>query len=523
MHMRRPMLSLLMGAAGSRFPEQRPDDAMERSAAILLMLGILDNITSTYFLYLVYGAVFLFLGVAIAAKDMKGSDLRLADKLWMLGMFGFLHGAHEWLELGVLIEGKSLSFDQIVAEKTGAVVLGLFSFLFLLRFGISLVQGLDTRRTRWVAVLPLPLLLLWFLYFRHFGLHQQAFHVDLQSLRQVDIGARYTFGFSGAAMTAYGLVAYSREVRILSRSASRMLLYAGCTFGFYAVFAGLLSSSLDVPFLPVPVEVLRGVSAFFITYFISKALNIFDIEARKKIEQQARRLIQAEKLTSLGQLAAGIAHEINNPLTNASLGIQTLKMKLAKQAVESDTIQKLDAVERNIDRASAIAQELLQFSRQKESEFVALNVNALIQGALTLMHYQLSRIAVRQELTAVPDILGDPGKLEQVFINIISNSLEAMPDGGELTLTSFPDGDHVSVKMRDTGAGIAPENQSRVFDPFFTTKDVGKGTGLGLSISYGIIRQHRGTIEVTSTPGRGTMVVLKFPRRERYEKDIDRG
>jgi len=486
------------------------------------MLGILANITSTYLLYLVYGAVFLFLGVAIAAKDMKGSDLRLADKLWLLGMFGFLHGAHEWLELGVLIEGKNLSFEQIVMEKSGAVLLGLLSFLFLLRFGTSLVRGLDGWRTRWVTLLPLPLFLIWLFYFRHFGLHYAEFHIDLQSLRQADIGARYAFGFTGGVMTAYGLIAYSQEVRILSRSASRKLMYAGITFGFYAVVAGLLSSSYDVPFLPIPVEALRGVAAFFITYFISKALNIFDIEARRKIEQQARRLLQAEKLTSLGQLAAGIAHEINNPLTNASLGIQTLKMKLTGHEAESDTVKKLDAVERNIDRASAIAQELLQFSRQRDSEFVPVNINTVIQGALTLMHYRLSRIAVREELVAVPDVLGDPGKLEQVFINIISNALEAMPDDGELTLSSFQEKDFVCARVSDTGAGIADENLSRVFDPFFTTKDVGKGTGLGLSICYGIIRQHHGIIEVASTPGKGTTVTLKLPTGERYEKDIDR-
>jgi two-component system, NtrC family, sensor kinase len=486
------------------------------------MLDLFANITPIYLLYLFYGASFLFLGVSIASKDMKGSDLQLADKLWLLGMFGFLHGAHEWLELGPLIEGANLTYNQIFAEKAAAAFLAVLSFLFLLQFGISLVCVLDSRRFRWAAALPAPLFLLWALYVWHFGLHREGLHIDMQSLRQAGIGARYTFGFAGGLLTAYGLIAYSREVRLLSLPASSKLFYAGITFVFYAMFAGLFSSNNAVSFLPVPIELLRGVAAFFITYFIANALNIFDVETRRKIEQQTRRLVQAEKLSSLGLLAAGIAHEINNPLANASLGIETLRNKMRTNGADGEILTKLDAVERNIDRASEIAQELLQFSRQRETQFVPLDLNSVIKGALTLMQYKLNRISMQQELAPVPDILGDPGKLEQVFINILSNSLEAMPDGGTIFLSSSLAGDIVKVKVTDTGAGIAAEHLSRVFDPFFTTKEVGQGTGLGLSICYGIIKQHHGSVSISSSAGRGTTLSIKFPTRERYEKDTYR-
>ncbi|HSQ78505.1 MAG TPA: ATP-binding protein [Nitrospirota bacterium] len=477
------------------------------------MFNLFANITPIYLLYLVYGAAFLFLGVSIAAKDMKGSDLQLAENLWLLGTFGFLHGAHEWLELGPLIEGRNLSFEQIFAAKSAAAFLVVLSFMFLLQFGISLVRVLADRRVRWASSLPVVLFLIWALYLWQFGFRQEGYHIDMQTLFQADLGARYTFGFAGGLITAYGLIAYSREVMILSSSASKKLSYAGITFIFYAVFAGIFSSSYSVPLLPLPVELLRGVTAFFMTYFIVNVLNIFDIEARKKVEQQTRRLVQAEKLTSLGQLAAGIAHEINNPLANASLGIQKLKNKLQTSGRAEDVVEKLDTVEWNIDRASAIAQELLQFSRQRESEFVPLDVNTVIKGALTLMQYKLNMISTQLDLAPVPDIMGDPGKLEQVFINILSNSLEAMPDGGSISLSSSRDGDFVRVQIIDSGMGIAAENLSRVFDPFFTTKEVGQGTGLGLSISYGIIKQHHGTISITSAYGKGTTLTIKLPIR----------
>lgn len=486
------------------------------------MLNLFDNITFAYLLYLVYGSAFLFLGVSIASKDMKGSDLKLAGSLWLLGAFGFLHGTREWLELGHLIEGGNLSYQQLVVEKTTAVALTLGSFVFLLQFGISLILKLDDKRPGWFRAIPVPLFFIWIFYIWHYGMqNEEVPRTTLFVLRQAEIGVRYTFGFTGALLTAYGLIAYSREVRTLSPSVSKMLLYAGSTFISYAVFAGIISTSYFIPTIPIPIELFRTISAFFITYFIANALNIFDIETRKKIEQQSRRLVQIEKLTSLGQLAAGIAHEINNPLANASLGIQSLKKWSLAHPDSECLVKKLDAVERNIDRASAIAQELLHFSRQQECEVAPLNINTVVQSTLTLLQYKLKPATVIQSLKAAQQVMGHQGKLEQVFINILSNSIESIVGGGTISISTDVQGGMVIAKVVDSGFGIEPENHSRLFDPFFTTKDIGSGTGLGLSICYGIIRQHQGTIEIESEPGKGTEVTIKLPVMERYEKNTD--
>ncbi len=466
------------------------------------------NIPSEYFIYFLYGSAFLFLSFSIFIRDLKGSDLKLADSLWLLGMFGLTHGLHELLTMYPLIEGAHLSMRELFNAKLFSLIVLVLSFLFLLQFGLVLTLSIRNKRAFWSNGVPTALVLAWAAF-----IGTRASTVNMRFLGQAEASARLLFCLSGALLTAYGLMAYSHELKVLSRSVSRQLWLAGAAFIFYGVFAGVFATRFSVITLPVPVEFLRGGAAMVITYFITRALNIFNIEMRERTAQQTRHLVQTEKLTSLGQLAAGIAHEINNPLTNASLGLQTLKLKFAADG-GSEIAEKLDAVERNIDKASVIARELLQFSRQRESEFSPVSMNSVIRGALTLLQYKLRNILVRQELAELPDVLGDAGKLEQVIINILSNAVEAMPQGGTIFITTSRLKSGVRVSIGDTGPGISEKNLIRVFDPFFTTKEPGSGTGLGLSICYGIIKDHRGTIDVSSAAAKGTTVTITLPERE---------
>ncbi|MBI5203304.1 MAG: hypothetical protein HZA11_00130 [Nitrospirae bacterium] len=469
-------------------------------------LNLLTNIPPVCLLYFFYGLAFLFLGVAIAVKDMKGSELKLANSLYLLAGFGFAHGAHEWLELYLLLQGQHIPAEQVFLAKSVTVFVVILSFFLLLMFGLGLIRSLDEKHIRWIRLIPTVLFLFWIVYLWNYELK-----MDMRFLQKADILSRNTFGFVGSLTTAYGLVSYSKEVKKLSPVVSRNLYYAGIAFIFYGLFAGVISSHTVIPVLAVPVEVIRGISAVFIACMIIKALNIFDIETRKKLENHLKLLAQSEKLASIGQLAAGIAHEINNPLTNASLNVQTLKIRLKDEVRDKEILQKLESVERNVDRASGIARELLEFSRQKETVFVPLNINKVLDETLTLLEYRLNNVTMHKRLSEVPAVTGDASRLRQVLINIISNAVEAMPDGGDIFVSSSHDDSHVKVEVTDTGLGISEGHISKVFDPFFTTKDVGAGTGLGLSICYGIINQHNGSIEITSVPQKGTTVTIKLP------------
>jgi signal transduction histidine kinase len=437
---------------------------------------------------------------------MASSDLRLAGSMWLLGMFGFTHGAHEWLELYDMLEREHLSSQELSTLALITAFMTVLSFFFLLRFGLSLINT-TTRRIKFMKSGSAVLFLAWLLFLFHDG-----FSPSIDFLKLAELAGRNTFGFVGALASAYGLISYSREIRDLSLPGSLHLRSAGVVFLFYAVFAGLIHSRFSLPLIGAPVVVLRGLCAVFITYFIMKALNIFEVEARKKLTYDMLRLGQSEKLQSLGQLATGIAHEINNPLANAMLGIQTARKRALGTGVpDEQVIEKLDAVEKNIDRASTIARELLQFSRQQAAQTVLFNVNDVVRGALTLMKYKLQDTIISHDLGPVREVTGDLVKMEQVIINILSNAKDAMPEGGNISISTEQRADEVRIRISDTGTGIPPENLSRVFDPFFTTKETGTGTGLGLSICYGIVKQHRGTIEINSIVEKGTTVTVHLP------------
>ncbi len=224
-----------------------------------------------------------------------------------------------------------------------------------------------------------------------------------------------------------------------------------------------------------------------------------------------KQLHRSEKLASLGRLAAGVAHEINNPLTGVLTFAHLMK---EKPNMDDQDLQDLDLIIHETTRAAEIVRGLLDFSRERASIKEPLNLNEVIARTIRLIRNQklFERIAIDEDLANdLPDIEGDMNQLQQVLLNLSLNACEAMPTGGTLTLRTRSQQRGVMVILEDTGGGIDPEHLERVFDPFFTTKPVGKGTGLGLSVSYGIVQQHGGTIEVDSELGRGTTFTLVFP------------
>ena len=241
------------------------------------------------------------------------------------------------------------------------------------------------------------------------------------------------------------------------------------------------------------------------------ALIVIDnITEKVQLEDQ---LLQAEKLSSIGLLAAGIAHEVNTPIA----GISSYTQMLLKETPETDRRKHiLEKIEKQTFRAAEIVSGLLNFSRLSSSEFKDVDINRLIDESLALLNHQLQLNNIKVESRydpSLPPVYGNMGKLQQVFVNLFLNARDAMPSGGEIAVQTGMNESMVTVDISDTGMGIAEENIRRIFDPFFTTKSIGKGTGLGLAVTYGIIQEHGGGIFVDSSSGKGTHFTVKLPTR----------
>jgi len=247
-----------------------------------------------------------------------------------------------------------------------------------------------------------------------------------------------------------------------------------------------------------------------------------DVTERVKSEAQ---LIQASKMATLGEMSAGVAHELNQPLSVIKTSATFLVKKIdRKEPVVPEILRELaEEMDSQVDRASLIINHLRQFGRKTDIRKINVQLNDCIRGTFTVLGRQLEVHGVKVELhldEELPPIRGDSNRLEQVFLNLIMNARDAMDEkealagkGVEkvLEISSFRENDEVVVEISDTGLGMSEAVKNKVFEPFFTTKPVGKGTGLGLSISFGIVRDYDGTIEVESEEGRGTKFTIRFP------------
>lgn len=238
----------------------------------------------------------------------------------------------------------------------------------------------------------------------------------------------------------------------------------------------------------------------------------------KELEHHQEQLIQSGKIAAIGTLTAGIAHELNNPINNIVLTAEALKEDFS-QLGQEEALELIHDILVQSGRASEIVRNLLDFSRSEQPVFEQVDIGKIIRDTLKLVQNQvvLSGVEVERDLpAALPVIHGDPKTLQQVFLNLFVNAIQAMKDGGTLAIKArTEDGGHwLKVEVADTGMGIDPEDLPHIFEPFYTTKEVGRGTGLGLSVSYGIAQKHGGHIEVKSRKGAGSTLTVVLPIEE---------
>ncbi len=235
----------------------------------------------------------------------------------------------------------------------------------------------------------------------------------------------------------------------------------------------------------------------------------------KHMQETQDGLIQAEKMTSLGQLAASVAHEINNPLSGVLIYTQLMAKKLKSDNFAPDVaLDYLSKMETELNRSTKLVRSLLDFSRQSVPEFWEVDINEIVDRSydLGIHSAEMQNVQVLKELSPkLPKIVADFGQIQQVCTNLIMNAIQAMPAGGILTIRTLQEGEQVLVEVIDTGVGISPDNMKKIFTPFFTTKKDQKGVGLGLAISYGIVQRHHGKIEILTKEGEGTTFKVYLP------------
>ncbi len=237
-----------------------------------------------------------------------------------------------------------------------------------------------------------------------------------------------------------------------------------------------------------------------------------ELKTREAALQSAQAaLIQSEKMSAFGQLSAGIAHEVKNPLAGI-LGYAQLALRKVEK--ESPIARQLEVIEKETKRCKAIIENLMKFARQEKAEFTPTDINQVVEDAVAIVDHQLTinKVKIEKRPAAdLPPIHGNDNQLQQVLMNLMINALQAMPGGGLVTLSTAQVENQVEIRVSDTGPGIPHEIQQKIFEPFFTTKAVGQGTGLGLSVSYGIVKDHGGQIRLESEVGKGTTFILAFP------------
>jgi two-component system, NtrC family, sensor kinase len=271
-----------------------------------------------------------------------------------------------------------------------------------------------------------------------------------------------------------------------------------------------------------------------------------DLEiTHRQLKMAQSQLVASEKMASLGQLTAGIAHEINNPVNFIAGNVVPLRNDLQdllrvldayeqeidekglegafprtqalKQAVEVDYLRQeipelMDGIEEGARRTTEIVRGLRVFARLDEDAVKRFDLHSGLDSTLTLVRNHAHKVEFVRHYGDLPLVEGFPGKLNQVFMNLLTNALQALPEeGGTITLTTLSHGLEVEIRVQDNGCGIPPEVRTRMFEPFYTTKEVGEGTGLGLAITLGIIKQHKGQIEIESEAGEGTTVIIRLP------------
>ena len=489
-----------------------------------------------------YGLSFVVMAIAILVQPRRKSIFRLADVIWILAGFGITHGMNEWLDMFAIIKWPHSNLFNLIR-----LVILAISFIFLYEFGRRLIS-LETKEVlnRWSTVILCLLVLVGILVFK----------------REPSIWPRYLLCFPGGILSTFGFMRYyQRNKTILAPiNVKRYFFVAAFSIGIYSIAGGIVVPQANFPpasiintafFLRVfgvPVQLFRTFCAIFLAWSIGHILIIFNWETNHtltslleetsaakaalekaynelemnhfELKATQSQLIQAEKMEVVGRLASGVAHEVKNPLAIILQGTDYLSNNISTISTDKEGISlALKYMKEAIKRADLVIKGLLDFSSISEMKMAPENLNSVVESSLLLIknHIERNRTEVIKSLKKdLPIINLDKNKIEQAFINIFLNSIDAMPNGGQLRIKTYTqetegEGSVVIAEIEDTGTGIPPDILDKIGEPFFTTKREKGGTGLGLSIVKNIVDLQYGKIKIENKEDNsGVRVTVMF-------------
>lgn len=461
---------------------------------VLISLMLLE-----FIVYLFYGLSFFILGFAILLKDKRFSRLEIASILIYLAFFAILHGIHEWLVLYLLTNKFYIGDQQLLEWSRYLFALLLISFLFLFYFGIKsllIISSLKINKS-------FKSILVFFMILFALPVYFYSIMINKDSL------IRYIFGFSSATLSGIVLIILSFKYAKKGIYGYKNLLICGYLFIGYGIFSGIIVS--DIFFDKLIVVSIRGLLAILIFIFLFRFLKVFDNEFIKNIEDSLKKSCLNDRLSSIGKLAMGIAHEINTPLTNATIVLEILKCKFNFDNPE--IIEKLNSLEKNIDRAAKIANELLLFSRDEKIElFEVVNISEIIENLKLFIKNHPKFRYVAFAINSDFEFECIPHKIEELLVNLILNAFDATSENPEIVVSANCTDKNVHFNVQDNGIGIDDSIKNKIFDPFFTTKKPNEGTGLGLYLCYNIVKIHKGLIYLEQNENGKTIFAIKIPR-----------
>lgn len=456
-------------------------------------------------IYLFYGLVFFAIGCVIIFRNFKYSQLKVASTLWALAVFGFFHAFHEWSELYVILFSEQIDPAHKVWVAWLRLIKLFLSYLALMVFAWQILT-ITNKALAKVGHFVISGILV--VYFAVVFSHWHSIPMNEVVFSNISVLIRVMVGFGSALLAGIGLIVYGKMLTKMSEPCGQYFVGSGIGLLLYGILSGIVPTDLHHS-----VPVLRTMAATIILVALYQALRVFDIERERATEAKLKRAVEADKFNAIGQLSMGVAHEINNPLASATLALDLLYR--TDKEMSDKQLDYIQRVRLGINRAAVISKELLNYARPVQEEAVKIDLCEVLESAISLLSHRCKAYQISISCESDVYLYGQKVKLEELFINLIGNAIDASTLGEEVGIILTQDDEFTRIKILDRGCGMDKLTMKRALEPFFSTKAIGEGTGLGLAICDKIVTAHNGRMQIRSEPNLGTQVLIELKRENR--------